>query len=101
MARVQHNQSHTVQNTLLDPLNDFVADLSVGLVSPPGEHIGIVQHLFGETMLRLIKSGSAYGIASFAQKVGQHGMNAFGIMSGYLLIATLVTILVPDGNAKI
>jgi len=52
---VEHDQPHTAEDAVADPLGDLVVDLIVREVAPPEQHVGVVQDGRGETMLGLFQ----------------------------------------------
>ena len=60
VAGVQHEQAHPAEHPLVDALDDRVVDLVVGGVPPPGEHVGVVEHLLGQPVLGLVLGGGAH-----------------------------------------
>jgi len=44
---MQHNESHSFQDTFSDPFHDLVLNLLMGQMSPPDEHVRIFQTVNG------------------------------------------------------
>ena len=56
---MEHNQAHAVEHALVDPLDNGVVHLAVRQVAPPGEHVGLLQDIRGQAVLRLIQGRGA------------------------------------------
>ena len=100
---MEHDQPHAAQHdAALDAVHDLVADLAVGHVAPPGEHIGLGQHLLGQPMLRFVEgSGAHLETGLSGQRLGDHGVHAIRVHLGRLAaFMPLVAELIPDGNAN-
>jgi hypothetical protein len=41
MTRVEHNETHPFQDSLLDTVDNLVAYLAVGQVPPPDEYVSL------------------------------------------------------------
>ena len=52
---VEHDQAHPGQHVPVHPLDDLVPDLVVRRVPPPGEYVGLLQHLLGQTVLGVVQ----------------------------------------------
>ena len=50
-----------VLNALLNAVDQFVTDLIMGNVSPPEEYICIVEKVFAQTLIGIVKVANAYG----------------------------------------
>ena len=50
---MEHNKPHAGDNSLMYLLNELVRHLVVSRVTPPNEHIGVVEHLVGQTAMAL------------------------------------------------
>ena len=101
MAGVKNNQSHAGEDAFLDPVDDLVADLSVGAVPPPEQNVGIVEHFLGETMIRLFqRCRPNFKIPFRVQEIRNRLMDSFRIdrlYSGtFLLVPELVPYCDPD-----
>lgn len=51
MSRVENDESHAAENSLLYAVNDLVADPRVTHMSPPEKNVRIRQNFFGQTVL--------------------------------------------------
>ena len=60
-------------------LDDVVADLVVGGVAPPGQHIGLVQHRFRQAVLRFVKRRRAHCESLIAEMIGDDLVHAIGV----------------------
>ena len=45
---------------LLHPVDDRVVDVAVRGVTPPGEHVGVGEHLLGQAVLLLLQPGGPH-----------------------------------------
>ena len=74
------NQPHAAHvHALMHSLDDLVADLVMGRVSPPGQHIGLSQDIFRQAVLRFVKSRRLYREPLPAQMIGDDLVHAFGV----------------------
>jgi len=99
VAGMQHDQTHAVQHMLLHAVDNGIGDLVVGQVPPPDQHVGLLQHGFGQAMLRLVERSSARVYSLLAQEGGNRAVNAGGIDGGNLLIPLFVAVFVPHRDA--
>jgi hypothetical protein len=58
---VKHDESHALQDALLNAVDQSVTDLIMGNVSPPEEYICIVEKVFAQTLIGIVKVANAYG----------------------------------------
>ena len=73
----------------------------MGRMTPPEEHVCIVQYLIGEPVLGLVKGCGTDFEANFRECCGEDGVHAFGVDLRDLLVALFVPVLVPDGYARL
>ncbi len=104
MTRVEHQQAHPAEHPPVHQVHHLVGDAGVGGVSPPGEDVGVVQHIGGEPVLRLVLGGGAY-VDRVTEQLAQPGrdrtVHPVGITLGHTLavaFAVLVEVLAPDGD---
>src|SRR6516162_2804573 len=55
MTGVQNDQAHSLENSLLNAVDDLIRDLGVSDVAPPDQYVGFVEARLGQTMLRFLK----------------------------------------------
>src|SRR6266542_4486686 len=55
VTRVEHNEPHSIQHTLLHTRDNLITHLLMSLMPPPDKHIGRLQHLIRQAVLRLIQ----------------------------------------------
>ena len=83
----------------LHPVDDRVVDLVVRDVPPPGEHVGVVEHVLREAVLGLLERRRAHA-RRVAEPGGQPGgdrrVHAVGIDGAHVLLRALVDVLAPD-----
>src|SRR5260221_12832128 len=60
MPRVQHDDAHAFEHTLVDARHDLLFDLAVGNVTPPSDHVGVLENLLGETVLGHVERGRSH-----------------------------------------
>lgn len=78
----------------------FVGNLVVMRMTPPEQHVGVVQHLVGQAVLRLVQRGGADGhVLVLAQKFRNGGVDAVGINGLDFRHFLFVAEFVPYGNA--
>ncbi len=61
VSGMEHDEPHPLQHVAMDALDNLVADLGVGRVSPPGQHVGLRQLVFGEPVFRVVESRGGDG----------------------------------------
>ena len=54
MSRMENDEAHAFQNSLLDRVNHLLRHLFVPKVPPPDQNICICQSLLGKPVLRLV-----------------------------------------------
>jgi len=69
-------------------------------MTPPGQNIGGVEYLVGQTVRGLIKSGGADFKTGLTQRFGQRHMHAARIKFGDFRAGFFMTVFVPHGNAQ-
>jgi hypothetical protein len=55
MAGMEYDETHSLPDALLHPLDELVPHLAMRLVSPPQQHVGPLEALDGQPMLRLVE----------------------------------------------
>ena len=66
---MQRDETHAlVDDALVDALGDGILDFVVDRVSPPDQHIGLVEHRFAQSMFRFIEGRRFTGEALFVAK---------------------------------
>src|SRR5699024_4614788 len=103
VTRVEHHQPHAGQHVLLHPLGDLVGDLAVGHVPPPGEDVGLREHLLREAVLGVVQEGDAGGDSVPVvgdDAVADRRVHAVGIELAHARVTLLVAVLAPDGHAQ-
>ena len=102
---VQHQQAHPAEHPPVHPVDHRVVDAGVGRVPPPGQDVGVVQHLVGQAVLRLVLGGGAdldRVAEQLARARGDRAVHALGIALGHagpVALGVLVEVLAPDGDA--
>ena len=97
---MKNNQSHSGKNAFLDAVDRFLRDFAVRHVSPPEQHVGIVEDLLRETVFGLIeRGGSDFDIRFLAEEIGDRLMNAFRIDFLNFGVLLFMTELVPDRDS--
>ncbi|MPM71862.1 hypothetical protein SDC9_118833 [bioreactor metagenome] len=102
VAGVQDDQPHPpLGDMLMHPLHYGIRHLVVGHMPPPDQHIGSVQYLLAQAMLRLAQRGGAHVKSVFFQKSGDASMDPLGINGPYLFKLHLVQVLIPHCYANL
>src|ERR1051326_3630039 len=97
MTGMQHNQPHSMEDMFLNTRRNGIVNLGVRRVTPPNQHIGLLQHLQGQSVFRIAQSGSAdEDLRMGEQSSGEHSMNAFRINSPDIGVRLFVNELVPN-----
>jgi hypothetical protein len=102
---VQDQDAHAAQHPLVHALDHRVVDVGVPGVPPPGQHVGVVQHLGRQPVLGLVSSGGADvdGVAQQrAEPTGDGAVHPFRIALGHgraVAFDVLVVVLAPYGDA--
>ena len=52
---MEDDQAHPVEHAGVDPLDGLVADLVVGQVPPPGQHVGLGEDRRGQALVRFVE----------------------------------------------
>ena len=71
-------------------------------VPPPDQHIGLIQTVCRQSMLRLLQCRSlenGFGAQPCTQSLGQRLVNALGINGSHLCLGPFVNKLVPHRDA--
>ena len=55
---MKHDESHAFQHALLNSVDQGVTDLLMGNMPPPEQYIGIVQQLFAQTLVGIVKTAT-------------------------------------------
>ena len=77
---MEDDESHALLDPLVDPFYDLIGDLFVCHMSPPDEHVGVVQDLFGQAMLRHIQGSSGhFQIRFFSEESSDGAVNALRV----------------------
>ena len=103
---MQDEQAHPAEHPLVDPLDDLVGHAGVGGVAPPGQHVGLVEDLRRQSVLRLVLGGRTdLDVTSQrgAEAGGDGAVHPVGIALGHLgavAVGVLVEVLAPDGDAN-
>src|SRR5690606_13094058 len=67
----------------------------VRLMPPPQQHVGRIEHVAAEAVLRLLERCRAHLVTVGRKRRGQRGVDALGIDRGDLWVRPLMAILVP------
>ena len=59
MAGVQDKQAHSLQHPLLHAVDQPVAHLFVRHVTPPEQHVGVVQQRIRQALVRIVERAAA------------------------------------------
>jgi hypothetical protein len=101
---MQDDEPHSLPYTALHTLHDLIRHLPVGRMAPPGEHIGLVQHLLGEAVVRLLQGGCAdfqgrlAGAGGGLQRIRDAPVHALRVDSAHGLVLLFVDVFAPDGD---
>ena len=98
---VQCDEAHALAvYALSDFLDQFIRHLAVCNVTPPQQHVCVIEHLIRQTVIRVVqRCGADIQLVvdiQLAQKLCNQSMQAFGINFGDSGLALLVAIFVPD-----
>ena len=102
MTGVQNDQAHSLENSLLNAVDDLIRDLGVSDVAPPDQYVGFVEAGLGQTMFRFLKRrrGDRKRIIArealrdaVVNSVRIHSSNRFGTL--------FVDIFTPDDDANL
>src|SRR4030042_478851 len=75
---------------------------AVTALSPPSQHVRVVQHVVGQAVLCLVERGGAHRKAGLsAQVIRKSAMDAPRVDRGNLGICLLVTAFVPYGHTDV
>src|SRR5690606_12161127 len=102
VAGVEDDEAHAAQHRALHALGDGVGDLGVGLVAPPQHHVGGVDDLLRQPVLRLAQGGDPHLGAGrvLEDRRPQLGVDAVGVDAAHALGLDLVEVLVVDGDPQ-
>src|SRR5215471_210453 len=102
MTRVQNDQSHSFENSLLDAIDDLVCNLPVSDVAPPNQYVSFFDSRLGQAMFRFLKGRRTYRERIIAREVSCDAIvhsvridfsNRFGPL--------FVDIFTPDDDANL
>ena len=97
MAGMQHDEPHAVPNATGNALHQLVLYLSVRRMPPPDQHVGAVQNVLGQALLRIVQRGQTGREArALANRVGNNLVQSFGIDLPCPFIGLLVTEFISD-----
>jgi hypothetical protein len=99
---VQREQTHAAEHRAVHALDDRVVDLVVRAMSPPGEHVRLLQHRRRQAVLGLVQRGGPDPHAVAEERLearGHRAVHAVGVARAHVLLAALVDVLTPDGHA--
>jgi hypothetical protein len=100
---VEKDDAHTFEDALVDFGGDFVADIVVGHVAPPGHDVGVGEEFVGEAVVGGVEDGGAdldLVAEVFGDGGGQDVVHAVGVDFADGFVADFVAELVPDGDAE-
>jgi hypothetical protein len=100
---MKNKKSHSLQDALVNALDNFVADSLMAGMAPPGEHVGFGQHGGRKTVVGLVLGcgPDRDGIAQrLAESSGDYGMDAVGVDLLYGGIFPFMDEFVPDCDAQ-
>lgn len=98
MRAVECDKSHAADiNSLADALNEIVLDFAVVHVTPPKKDIGVIEHLIRQSLIGIVKrrKGDLH-IVVLREKLADRRMKSVRIKLCDILVALLVSVLVPD-----
>ena len=98
VAGMQHDEPHPLLDPLQHLTDDVVAHLGVGAVAPPDQHVGGLDHLVGEPVLRFVERGEADGEVVRRDPFGDGGVKPVRIDRFDPFILLFVTEFIPDGD---
>jgi hypothetical protein len=70
VAAVEDDEAHAGEDAFVELVDDFIDDVVVGHVSPPGHDVGVLDHVVGQAVHRLIEGGGADFQAGGLAEVG-------------------------------
>ncbi len=96
MRRMQRDQPHSLQHMAFHALRHLVGKLMMRHMSPVNQHIRIRKNRLGQTMLRLLQSGSAHQkIPVLLQEIRNTAVDSMRIDLSHFLLSLLMQIFVP------
>ena len=102
VAGVEDDEAHAVVDAALDAVDQAVVNLVVGAVTPPHQHVRVVQQLVRKTLIRLVQRDRADLQVVGRQLVLQRVVDALRVeltdVGALLVVALLMNILIPDGH---
>ena len=103
MSGVQDNQSHfAAVNAVADLGDQLVRHLMVCHMSPPEQHIGGVQHLVGQTLLRIVQRRQTDVQSRICLKEGlDASVDAVRVDVPAGRFLPFVAVLIPNGNVQL
>ena len=98
---MQHDQTHAVQHAVFDLGHNIVAHIAMGHMAPPNHHIGVGQHVVGQTVLRLIQRGGAnLQVCIRTQTLSDRLVHPVWVYIGHFFVRLFVSVFVPNGHAN-
>ena len=96
VCRMEADYAHTHKNRGLYAGDDLIGNVPMSDVTPPDEHVGVVDDLLRQSAFRLVNSrGADLDVVAF-QEVGDRLMNAVRVDLGNALVMPFVMIFVPN-----
>ena len=102
MPGMEHDQTHAAQHPIRHPLGGFIRNLLMMGMTPPEQHVRIVQHLLGQSVLRLVQGGEAHLKGRvLSQSFPDALMEPLGIDGLDRLHLLFMTEFVPDSHTNL
>jgi hypothetical protein len=99
VPRMQHEESHTLENMLLYTIHSGIIHLLVKNMSPPEQYVRLTEHVFTQTVFSFIESRGAGTKALFLEMTGECVVYPVWIDLLDSFVDLFVAILVPNRDA--
>src|SRR4029077_6393503 len=103
VSGVQHDESHPVEHPRVHAVDHRVVHTLVRGVTPPREHVGLVQRRLGQAVVGFIERRDAYrdvGGELAPDAVGDGRVHSLGVDLLDRFLVLLVKVFVPDRHAQ-
>ncbi len=99
---MQYQQAHSRKHALMHACDDFVGDIFMSRMSPPGEDVGLIENGCCQAVLGLVQCCGPHGGRSSqtrADSLRHDVMNPLGINLTHGVMFAFMNEFVPDGDA--
>ena len=97
VRRVQRDEAHAGQHRIPYQESNLIGHLVVRHVSPPDEHVGLIENLLRDAAVFILQGRRAHGEVLFlAEEFRDRPVDALGVDGGDGFLAALMLILVPN-----